>query len=120
MFLSVFVCLVLVSNPTGKVSYARPVVTLLDAPTCTQVSNLSVVDCNRTSQANFTLFGTNFGSVGAVVFIGGKQVTCIHDSVTPHSQLHCTFPIQAGTQRALFTFQQGGRCDCAIDAVSFV
>lgn len=64
--------------------------------------------CVRSGGTNVTVVGSNFGSSGALVWVGaGICSGVVHDLVTPHLKLTCISPPGVGSQFAL-VFQNGG------------
>jgi hypothetical protein len=95
----------------AMLSYAAPRITRMYSSQCMNVDSFNLYNCPRQGNSLLTIEGTNFGSQGATVYIGGVSCTGVRhhaDESLSHSVIMCTLPQGSRTQRSVVVFQRYG------------
>jgi hypothetical protein len=109
----------LFSQDKQLLSYAQPFISTITG--CPLAVGNASTNCARQGTTTITITGTNFGSSGALVLVGGIACTnVIHSSSTPHEVVTCQMPSGTGTNVIVLLLQGGGQVSSNYGSVSYL
>ena len=109
------------SEVVNLISFSSPTVTALHHPNCTETDTAALIDCPREEVGTLTVYGSNFGSNSAIVFVGTRACThVVHNETNLNGVLHCDMPGgHAATANVIVITGGGGVSAAANNTMSF-